>query len=479
MTNSILSAGMRIGDYELMEAAGKGAYGEVWVASDLTGKKVALKLVSSQLIGKSWERERAGLTRYRRLAPVQVNLLPIFHIGEHEGILYYTMELADNLAAPGEPYQPDTLTNRLQKRGRLAPAEVREMGLALAEALAELHRHKLAHRDVKPDNMIFVNNVPKLADIGLISDLNQSVSFAGTVGFLPPEAFSDHAPSTLEHNDLYALTKVLYCALTNFPPSRFPDLPPDLPLAECAGLNQALRRGADASLNNAEEFQKLLAADFPAPNRRRRRVIFAVLLLVVGLGTLAFWQFKARSIPTVAAPLPIARVVEQTITEQTIPEQPISPPLDAFDIDLANPPQAPKADLPTLSDSEVLALLPHLKSSAKQQIDAWRTTAAMIKNHNLKNEVTNLLSTDTTYAVRQKFESWYREQRRQNSQFTVFLPTEILDKNDPQYRQKLLFRQGILLYLHDDACSRYSKLNELLPYAREWRQRFDALKKKK
>jgi serine/threonine protein kinase len=44
------------------------------------------------------------------------------------------------------------------------------LGLSLATALKHLHSHGLIHRDVKPGNVIFVNGVPKLADIGLVED---------------------------------------------------------------------------------------------------------------------------------------------------------------------------------------------------------------------------------------------------------------------------------------------------------------------
>jgi WD40 repeat protein len=94
-----------------------------------------------------------------------------------------------------------------------------KLGLALSQALAELHRAGLVHRDMKPSNIIFVNGVPKLADIGLVADVNEARSFVGTEGFIPPEG-----PGTAQA-DVYGLGKVLYEASTGKDRHEFPELP--------------------------------------------------------------------------------------------------------------------------------------------------------------------------------------------------------------------------------------------------------------
>ena len=119
-------------------------------------------------------------------------------------------------------YVPHTLRADLQSHGRLSAVRVLELSLALTEALAHLHEHGLVHRDIKPSNIIFVNNRPKLADIGLVTDAGDARSIVGTEGYLAPEG-----PGTPQA-DVYALGKVLYEAVTGLDRREFPRLPSEL-----------------------------------------------------------------------------------------------------------------------------------------------------------------------------------------------------------------------------------------------------------
>src|SRR5262249_28066286 len=69
---------------------------------------------------------------------------------------------------------------------------------------------------------IFVNGIPKLADIGLVSDRDVTVSYVGTEGYIPPEG--PGSPSA----DVYALGKVLYEISTGKNRTDYPELPTDL-----------------------------------------------------------------------------------------------------------------------------------------------------------------------------------------------------------------------------------------------------------
>ena len=112
--------GSTFAGYEILAECGHGAYGHVYLATDPVGRRVALKYLLSPEAG---EYELKGLRNYMSVATPSPALLRIFHCGLDDGCLFYCMEAADNAAAPGAPYVPDTLALRLGKQGRLPAAE--------------------------------------------------------------------------------------------------------------------------------------------------------------------------------------------------------------------------------------------------------------------------------------------------------------------------------------------------------------------
>jgi serine/threonine protein kinase len=253
-------------DYTLLCRIGIGAYGDVWLARGTLGAYRAVKIVSRRSFenDQPFEREFKGIQRFEPISLTHESQVKILHVGRNEeaGYFYYVMELADDaetkrgdgvleswnsaqtptahrsgtptLLAPGS-YVPRTLKHELQTRGRLPVDECVQIGLALTTALAHLHDCGLIHRDVKPSNIIFVNGVPKLADIGLVTDVEATRSFVGTEGFIPPEG-----PGTVSA-DLYSLGKVLYEISMGRSRLDFPALPDNwdgLPEDDQAGLRE-------------------------------------------------------------------------------------------------------------------------------------------------------------------------------------------------------------------------------------------------
>ena len=248
---------MQIPDFEILWKSGCGASGEVWIARNRAGSLVALKTIekSEQAAG-----ELAGLRSYFLIAGTP-HLIRIFHIGEVDNILYYTMELADNLGT-NERYIPATLDNLLRQKKRLSPAETAQLGRKLLDGLETLHQNRLIHRDIKPENILFVGGKPKLSDIGLIRSVSHSLGIGGTLGFIPPERLKAGTGAMSSADDLFALGKVLYCCLTGNDVEEYPVFPHSLLRPEYSQLNKviltACNRDPAKRFRSAAEFSRAL-----------------------------------------------------------------------------------------------------------------------------------------------------------------------------------------------------------------------------
>jgi serine/threonine protein kinase len=220
----------QIPDHKLLRCIGRGAYGEVWLASSVMGSYRAVKIVwrKSFDTDRPFEREFAGIQKFEPVSRSHDGLVDILHVGRNDdaGYFFYVMELADDVqtGAQIDPdhYEPKTLQREIQARGRLSVQECLPVSLCLTNALGYLHAQGLVHRDIKPSNIIFVKGAPRLADIGLVCGTEGSQTHVGTEGYIPPEG------SGTPQADLYSLGKVFYEMGTGKRREQFPDLPTDL-----------------------------------------------------------------------------------------------------------------------------------------------------------------------------------------------------------------------------------------------------------
>lgn len=276
--------GTEIGGYRLKKPCGAGAYGMVFIAENiLTAKKFALKIIP--MIGKSWERELNALIRYKDC--VHQNLLQVHHIAQTDDAIYYVMDLADNLELDMDLYEPKTLSNRLQKETRISSEELIIIMNQLLNAVEFLHAHQLLHRDIKPDNILWISGRVVLGDIGLLSTL-QNVSLVGTLGFMSEETVKGHRSATVS-DDYYALGKVIYCALTGNSPKDFPNFPADMPLQANMNLISASIAACQAPyIQSASEFKKIMSGNFqpikssPKGSVWSRLLIGLIFMIVIG-----------------------------------------------------------------------------------------------------------------------------------------------------------------------------------------------------
>jgi Protein kinase domain/CHASE2 domain len=220
-------------EYELFDPPfGEGSFGKVWLARNAVGQWQALKAVFQAKFGDNpgpYEAEFQGLQKYKPVSERHPGLLRIDLVSRKkgEGYFYYVMELGDSLAdgweknpASYKPRDLDSVRNKAVGR-RLPVAECVRIGAILADALDFLHGQGLTHRDIKPSNIIFVNGRPKLADVGLVTDIRPPElvkTWAGTPGYMPPPP---ERAGTVQA-DIYALGMVLYVISTGCDPGSFP-----------------------------------------------------------------------------------------------------------------------------------------------------------------------------------------------------------------------------------------------------------------
>ena len=214
-----LSAGDRLGPYEILAPLGAGGMGEVYRARDSRlGREVAVKVLPEHLADNPEALDRFEREGKAVAALSHPNVLVLFDVGAHEGIRYAVTELLEG----------ETLSDRLS-RGPLPWRKTIELGAAVAEGLAAAHGKDIIHRDIKPGNIFLTTGGQiKILDFGLArwepeaspnspeDDVTRAETRTGAVmgssGYMSPEQVRGEkagAPS-----DIFSLGSVLYEAVT-------------------------------------------------------------------------------------------------------------------------------------------------------------------------------------------------------------------------------------------------------------------------
>jgi hypothetical protein len=192
------------GRYQIEEVLGKGGSGVVLRAFDRTAQMVvAVKVLKQELVhDPRWSKRFARELRLGR--PIRhPNVCRIFDIGEGDGYRFLTMELATG----------GTLRDLVKKGGPLRPLPERLADARAAiSGLAAIHEAGIVHRDVKPDNMLRMDDGRLvLSDFGLATDLPDAAAvtiMVGTPHYMAPEIRTGE-PATMR-SDVWALGVALY-----------------------------------------------------------------------------------------------------------------------------------------------------------------------------------------------------------------------------------------------------------------------------
>ncbi len=207
----------RFGPFILERLLGRGGMGAVYRAKhEVTGQTVAVKTLLTPLESER-ERFEAEISTLKRLR--HENIVKLYGFGQEDGVLYYAMEYVD---AP-------SLATLLKRGRRFTWEEAVYIGVSVCRALKHAHDRGVVHRDVKPANVLLLDDgVVKIADYGIAqyfggSRLTGANQVVGTIEYMAPEQ-AKAGPLT-PRADLYALGALLYALLTGEPPYRARSLP--------------------------------------------------------------------------------------------------------------------------------------------------------------------------------------------------------------------------------------------------------------
>jgi Tol biopolymer transport system component/predicted Ser/Thr protein kinase len=275
---SEITAGSRLGPYEVEALLGQGGMGKVFRATDTRlGRKVALKIANQEFIHRFEQESRA-------IAALNHPRICTLH---DVGFNYLVMELVEG----------ETLAARL-KRGRLSTAEIMRFGAQIAEALATAHAKGIVHCDLKPGNIMLTKSGIKVLDFGLAKSTadppgSNEIAEVGTPAYMAPEQWEGKPPDA--RTDIHALGLVLSEMLADRRGAQPEDLPPGVERV----IERCLEEDPEQRWQSARDLQWELEASasaIPPPARRlgTRALAGAAGIIVLLLAALAFVYFREQ-----------------------------------------------------------------------------------------------------------------------------------------------------------------------------------------
>ncbi|WP_329409097.1 PQQ-binding-like beta-propeller repeat protein [Streptomyces sp. NBC_00704] len=197
-----------LGGYRIVGRLGAGGMGVVYRGRSRSGREVAVKVVHAQ-----YAEDPVFRARFRQ---------EIEAVRKVSGAFTAPVVDADPEAVRpwmATQYVPGrTLAARIREHGPMRGGELRRLALGLVEALREIHRAGVVHRDLKPGNVLMAHDGPRVIDFGISraaenQTLTETGKMIGTPPFMSPEQFTD-ARSVGPASDVFSLAALLVFATT-------------------------------------------------------------------------------------------------------------------------------------------------------------------------------------------------------------------------------------------------------------------------
>lgn len=208
--NSMIVKGQKINDrYEIIRVIGEGGMANVYLAEDVILKrKVAVKVLRGDLANDEKFVRRFQREALSASSLSHPNIVEIYDVGEDDGNFYIVMEYVDG----------KNLKQLIKRRTKLSLPEVIDIMKQLTDGIALAHDSYIIHRDIKPQNMLILENgLVKITDFGIAVALNntqitQTNSVMGSVHYLPPEQAAGKGATV--RSDIYSLGIMMYELIT-------------------------------------------------------------------------------------------------------------------------------------------------------------------------------------------------------------------------------------------------------------------------
>src|SRR5213083_3160317 len=204
--------------YTVVTALGRGGNACIFGAYDAAGRKVAIKVLHPELtVSVAADRFLREIRYASQLH--HPHIAPLLDSGETEYLLWYVMPFV-----PGE-----SLRQVLRRERRLAIPTAARTACEVLDALGHAHAHGIAHRDIKPDNIVLSPTGAVLVDLGIARAIatsgddrvTRSGFVVGTEEYMSPEQ-AQGSPDVDGRTDLYSLGVVLFECLAGRPPFSSP-----------------------------------------------------------------------------------------------------------------------------------------------------------------------------------------------------------------------------------------------------------------